>query len=207
MKTPLVTNQIEVSLLENSAFTSGRVAYLQERGVRPMAWSPLAGGLCSRRTMQPCFKSLQTLPQTRTSHQKRLQLLGSWRIRRALCQCSEPIIWDVSRKSDRRQRLKWTAKRGLHCMKRPMRRGAIVTHAAPKFQVDPSAFRSALGKFATGVALVSTRTDAGPMGIMVNSFASVSLDPPLVLWSIDKNSKRRPSFEVRARNRHPYPRG
>lgn len=44
MKTPLVTNQIEVSLLENSAFTSGRVAYLQERGVRPMAWSPLAGG-------------------------------------------------------------------------------------------------------------------------------------------------------------------
>jgi flavin reductase (DIM6/NTAB) family NADH-FMN oxidoreductase RutF len=71
-----------------------------------------------------------------------------------------------------------------------------VTHAAPKFQVDPSAFRSALGKFATGVALVSTRTDAGPMGIMVNSFASVSLDPPLVLWSIDKNSKRRPSFEV-----------
>lgn len=45
MKTPLVTNQIELSLLAHDGFTNGDVAYLQERKVAPMAWSPLGGGL------------------------------------------------------------------------------------------------------------------------------------------------------------------
>ena len=44
MKTPLVTNQIEISVLHHTPFTNGDVAFLQERGVPPMAWSPLAGG-------------------------------------------------------------------------------------------------------------------------------------------------------------------
>lgn len=44
MSTPLATNQIELSLLANSGFTNGDVAYLQERKIAPMAWSPLAGG-------------------------------------------------------------------------------------------------------------------------------------------------------------------
>ncbi|SNR76192.1 aldo/keto reductase [Puniceibacterium sediminis] len=44
MKTPLCTNQIEISLLEYGAFTNGDIAFLQERGVPPMAWSPLGGG-------------------------------------------------------------------------------------------------------------------------------------------------------------------
>ncbi|MEL6610328.1 MAG: aldo/keto reductase, partial [Pseudomonadota bacterium] len=44
MKTSLVTNQIEISLMAHEAFTNGDVAYLQERGVAPMAWSPLGGG-------------------------------------------------------------------------------------------------------------------------------------------------------------------
>ena len=44
MSTPLVTNQIEMSLIANAAFTNGDLAYLQEFGVAPMAWSPLAGG-------------------------------------------------------------------------------------------------------------------------------------------------------------------
>jgi predicted oxidoreductase len=61
MKTPLVTNQIEVSLLENSAFTSGRVAYLQERGVRPMAWSPLAGGALFTADNAALFQKLTDL--------------------------------------------------------------------------------------------------------------------------------------------------
>ncbi len=45
------------------------------------------------------------------------------------------------------------------------------------------AFRAALGCFATGITLVTIATDQGPMGFAANSFASVSLDPPLVLWS------------------------
>jgi len=44
MKTPLVTNQIEMSLSANDAFTNGDLAFLQERGIAPMAWSPLGGG-------------------------------------------------------------------------------------------------------------------------------------------------------------------
>lgn len=44
MKTPLVTNQIEMSLTAHQAFTNGDLAYLQERGIAPMAWSPLGGG-------------------------------------------------------------------------------------------------------------------------------------------------------------------
>jgi len=52
-------------------------------------------------------------------------------------------------------------------------------------------FRDALGHFATGVAVISTFTEDGnTLGLTVNSFASVSLDPPLILWSLDKGSDR-----------------
>ena len=44
MKTPLVTNQIELSLVAHDGFTNGDVAFHQERGLPLMAWSPLAGG-------------------------------------------------------------------------------------------------------------------------------------------------------------------
>ncbi len=44
MEQPLVTNQIELSLLAHDGLTNGDVAFLQERGIPPMAWSPLAGG-------------------------------------------------------------------------------------------------------------------------------------------------------------------
>jgi flavin reductase (DIM6/NTAB) family NADH-FMN oxidoreductase RutF len=57
-------------------------------------------------------------------------------------------------------------------------------------------FRDALGRFATGVTIVTTMTDQGPLGITANSFASVSLDPPLVLWSPARTSRRFPAFEA-----------
>lgn len=44
METPLSTNQIEVSLARTEPFTNGDIAFLQERGIVPMAWSPLGGG-------------------------------------------------------------------------------------------------------------------------------------------------------------------
>lgn len=61
--------------------------------------------------------------------------------------------------------------------------------------VDKHAFRQALGSFPTGVAVV-TASPAGkhPMGITVNSFTSVSLEPPLVLWCLDKKSERFGAF-------------
>ncbi|WP_171174963.1 flavin reductase family protein [Ruegeria sp. HKCCD8929] len=55
--------------------------------------------------------------------------------------------------------------------------------------------RDAFGRFATGVTIVTTRTESGAVAITANSFASVSLDPPLVLWSPDRNSRRFPFFE------------
>ncbi|RIX99530.1 flavin reductase [Aureimonas flava] len=54
--------------------------------------------------------------------------------------------------------------------------------------------RNALGAFTTGVAVVTAPTGIGPIGMTVNSFASVSLDPPLVLWSPAKSSGRHGAF-------------
>jgi flavin reductase (DIM6/NTAB) family NADH-FMN oxidoreductase RutF len=65
------------------------------------------------------------------------------------------------------------------------------------FIPDPAhqrAFRNALGAFTTGVTVVSAMTREGPTGMTVNSFASVSLDPPLVLWSAARNSARHGVF-------------
>lgn len=55
---------------------------------------------------------------------------------------------------------------------------------------DARAFRDALGRFATGVTVITCQTPDGPQGITANSFASVSLAPPLVLWSLAKTSSR-----------------
>ncbi len=44
METPLATNQIEISLQHHEPFTNGDIAFLQERNIAPMAWSPLGGG-------------------------------------------------------------------------------------------------------------------------------------------------------------------
>ena len=56
-------------------------------------------------------------------------------------------------------------------------------------------FRTALGSFATGVTIVTTRAANGSdVGMTANSFNSVSLDPPMVLWSIGKNSLSQPAF-------------
>lgn len=44
MSNHLVTNQIEISVLANQSFTNGDIAFLQQHGIAPMAWSPLAGG-------------------------------------------------------------------------------------------------------------------------------------------------------------------
>lgn len=55
---------------------------------------------------------------------------------------------------------------------------------------DSRAFRDALGHFATGVAVVTAPADGGVLGVTINSFASVSLEPPLILWSLDKGSDR-----------------
>lgn len=63
--------------------------------------------------------------------------------------------------------------------------------------VDGEEFRRALGQFASGVTVVTTRDAQGqPLGLTVSAFASVSLEPPLVLVSIDNRSEAHAGFEA-----------
>lgn len=56
--------------------------------------------------------------------------------------------------------------------------------------VDSQAFRATLGHFASGIAVAATRDPQGkPLGVTVNSVASVSLDPPLVLFCLERAAK------------------
>ncbi|MCE1114440.1 MULTISPECIES: p-hydroxyphenylacetate 3-hydroxylase reductase component [Pseudomonas] len=62
---------------------------------------------------------------------------------------------------------------------------------------DTRAFRRALGNFATGVTVITAADAAGnKVGVTANSFNSVSLDPPLILWSIDKRSSSHAVFDA-----------
>ena len=59
------------------------------------------------------------------------------------------------------------------------------------------AFRNTLGHFATGVTCMTTRSPSGgPVGITVSSFNSLSLDPPLILWSIANYAATFAGFQV-----------
>ncbi|WP_433740551.1 flavin reductase [Pseudomonas putida] len=67
--------------------------------------------------------------------------------------------------------------------------------AMPNVSFDPQAFRAALGTFTTGVTIITTQSEDGsPVGITANSFNSVSLNPPLVLWSLSKQARSLPVF-------------
>ncbi|OIQ31619.1 MAG: flavin oxidoreductase [Alphaproteobacteria bacterium MedPE-SWcel] len=65
----------------------------------------------------------------------------------------------------------------------------------PQSQAD---LRRALGCFATGVVIVTTQSARGPLAITANSFTSVSLTPPLVLWCPAVKSKRHDAFVTAA---------
>ncbi len=57
-------------------------------------------------------------------------------------------------------------------------------------------FRDALGRFATGVTVVTCAGADGPVGMTANSFSSLSLDPPLILWAPARGSHRFPAFDA-----------
>ena len=71
----------------------------------------------------------------------------------------------------------------------------IVTETRPAAAFDQKEFRNALGTFPTGVAIITTTGPGNePVGLTCNSFSSVSLDPPLVSWSLRKASKSLETF-------------
>ncbi len=62
--------------------------------------------------------------------------------------------------------------------------------------IEKDFFRQVMGQFSTGVSVVTTRSDEGLAGLTVNSFTSVSLDPPLVLFCADLRSIVLPFFRA-----------
>jgi 3-hydroxy-9,10-secoandrosta-1,3,5(10)-triene-9,17-dione monooxygenase reductase component len=59
----------------------------------------------------------------------------------------------------------------------------------PEISFDSREFRNALGNFATGVTIVTAKGEDGELvGVTASSFNTVSLDPPLILWSLDRSS-------------------
>ena len=73
---------------------------------------------------------------------------------------------------------------------------AVMGATEPSAAFDLREFRHALGRFATGVAIVTTLTPSGRReGLTVNSFGALSLDPPLVQWSLRRDSMSLKSFQ------------
>lgn len=62
-------------------------------------------------------------------------------------------------------------------------------------ELDPHLFRQALSQYATGITIITTRNPEGNhVGVTANSFNSVSLHPPLVLWSLSKKASSHSAF-------------
>lgn len=74
-----------------------------------------------------------------------------------------------------------------------------ISKAAPETWTEGAGgtgLRKALGRYATGVTVVTTQGSSGPLGMTANSFTSVSLDPPLILWCPARASARFTAFEM-----------
>lgn len=65
---------------------------------------------------------------------------------------------------------------------------ALTPNLASSAEFDPRLFRDVLGRFATGVTVITANTEAGPVAMAANSFTSVSISPPLVLFCPAKSS-------------------
>lgn len=59
---------------------------------------------------------------------------------------------------------------------------------------DLATLRRCLGNFGTGVTIMTTWAEGAPAGMTANSFATVSLEPPLILWSVIRTSASAPAF-------------
>ncbi len=74
-----------------------------------------------------------------------------------------------------------------------------MTDALPPF--DERHFRSVVGRFPTGVTLITTESPASgsPLGLTISSFHSLSLQPPLILWTLTKKASSLPQFQQTGR--------
>lgn len=66
-------------------------------------------------------------------------------------------------------------------------------------KVDSARYRQVLGHYPTGVVVIAAQSDGGAVGVAIGSFTSLSLDPPLVLFCVDKGSGSWPIIEASGR--------
>ena len=69
---------------------------------------------------------------------------------------------------------------------------ATMTPASVTLDIDPTLFRGAVGRYASGITIITCQDDEGPIGFTCQSFYSVSIDPPLVSFSVMKTSTTYP---------------
>jgi len=69
------------------------------------------------------------------------------------------------------------------------------TNAFTPSAENSRSLRDAYSKFTTGITVVTANAPSGPVGMTANSFSSISLDPPLVLWAASLHSRRLPVFK------------
>ena len=65
--------------------------------------------------------------------------------------------------------------------------------------IDPKEFRRTVGQFVTGVTVIAAEIDGDVRGMTANAFTSLSLDPPLVLFCVAKNSTSWPQVRTAER--------
>lgn len=76
-----------------------------------------------------------------------------------------------------------------------MTMNAMTEITAPTSPVDPATFREVMGRFATGITVMTVGTQPDKRaGVTANSFNTVSLDPPLILWSLALKAPSLPLF-------------
>src|SRR5947208_6944773 len=86
---------------------------------------------------------------------------------------------------------------GGTCPPRPAARCATMpTHERKRPAIAERQFRDAMAQFATGVTIITAPATHGFVGFTANSFNSVSLDPPLVIWSLALRSRSLDAFEA-----------
>lgn len=71
-----------------------------------------------------------------------------------------------------------------------------MTSESPASSIDPRVFRNVLGQFCTGITIITTVHDGVPVGFACQSFAALSLDPPLVLFCPTKVSRSWQAIEA-----------
>lgn len=75
----------------------------------------------------------------------------------------------------------------------------VLRDALPAVQLEPGLLRLVMRRLATGVTVVATDSEKGPVGVAINSFTSVSLEPPLVLFCISRTSRSWPAIKAAQR--------